>query len=113
MIKKMIMDESRLREVLGFSQINLPETEFKTVLSRVNAVFRMCDEMQELDCSNVTSFEWDIKKSAARRIDNSKKWNKRDVFLDQAPVVDGDFFRVPRIISLEEDDKANGICEEQ
>lgn len=108
----MDMDESRLREVLGFSQIDLPESEFKTVLNRINAVFRMCDEMDELDYSSVTPFEWDIKKSPTRRIDNSKKWNKRDVFLAQAPVVDGDFFRVPRIISLEEDDKANGICEE-
>ena len=34
MIKKMVMDEDRLREVLGFSRIGLPEEEFAEVLDR-------------------------------------------------------------------------------
>ena len=101
MIKKMVMDEERLREVLTLARIGLPEEEFPEVLGRVNADLRMCDEMQELDCSNVRPFEWDVKKAPARREDVPARWEKRDVFLAQAPVRDGDFFRVPRIIALE------------
>ena len=33
------------------------------------------------------------------------KWDGRDAFLDQAPVRDGDFFRVPRIIALEDEEE--------
>ena len=92
MIKKMVMDEDRLREVLGFSRIGLPEEEFAEVLDRVNSVLRMCDEMQELDHDNVEPFEWDIKKAPARREDVPVVWGGRDDFLDTAPVRDGDFF---------------------
>ncbi|NLX85425.1 MAG: aspartyl/glutamyl-tRNA amidotransferase subunit C [Synergistaceae bacterium] len=99
MIKKMEMDEVRLREVLGFSCIGLPEEEYAEVLDRANSVLRMCDEMQELDSSNVSPFEWDVKKAPARREDSAVAWKGRDRFLDQAPVREGDFFRVPRIIA--------------
>ena len=46
MIKKMVMDEERLREVLTLARIGLPEEEFPAVLGRVNAVLRMCDELK-------------------------------------------------------------------
>ena len=106
MIKKMEMDEERLREVLGFSCIGLPEEEYAEVLDRVNAVLRMCDDMQELDSSNVSPFEWDVMKAPARREDIPVTWDGRDRFLDQAPVRDGDFFRVPRIIAKEDDSES-------
>ena len=102
MIKKMVMDEERLREVLTLARIGLPDEEFPEVLGRVNDVLRMCDEMQELDCTNVKPFEWDVKKAPVRRPDEPLKWEKRDRFLDQAPVRDGDFFKVPRIIALDD-----------
>lgn len=108
MIKKMVMDKERLREVIGLSRIGLPEEEFDEVLGRVNAVLRMCDEMQELEHENVRPFEWDVKKTPSRRADEPVKWDNRDTFLDQAPVRDGDFFRVPRIISLEDDNGVSG-----
>lgn len=102
MIKKMVMDEERLREVLTLARIGLPDEEFPDVLGRVNDVLRMCDEMQDLDCSNVRPFEWDVKEVPARRPDEPIKWDNRDRFLGQAPVREGDFFRVPRIIALDE-----------
>lgn len=100
---KMVMDEERLREVVGLAQIGLPEEEFKEVLDRVNAVLRMCDEMQELDHESVKPFEWDCRKASQRRADTPGVWDGRNAFLEQAPTEDGDFFRVPRIIALEED----------
>ena len=106
MIKKMVVDDERLREVLSLSRIGLPEEEFPQVLDRVNAVLRMCDEMQELDHENVEPFEWDIKKAPERRNDEPVLWSGRDEFLAQAPVRDGDFFRVPRIIAKEDDSES-------
>lgn len=103
---KMVMDEERLKEVIGLSCIGLPKEEFKEVLDRVNAVLRMCDEMQDLDCEGVRPFEWDVRKAPPRRADIPAVWDGRDAFLEQAPVRDGDFFRVPRIIALEEDGDA-------
>ena len=108
MIKKMEMDEERLREVLGFSCIGLPEEEYAEVLDRVNAVLRMCDDMQELDSSNVSPFEWDVMKAPERREDMPVTWDGRDRFLDQAPVRDGDFFHVPRIIARDDVETGEG-----
>jgi len=105
---KMEMDEQRLREVIELSRIGLPEEEFKDVLDRVNAVLRMCDEMQDLRMDGVSPFEWDIIEAQRMRPDVPEVWEGRDAFLNQAPVRDGDFFRVPRIIPLEED----GVSEE-
>ena len=58
--------------------------------------------MQELDSSNVSPFEWDVMKAPARREDIPVTWDGRDRFLDQAPVRDGDFFHVPRIIARDD-----------
>ena len=108
MIKKMVMDAERLHEVTGLSRIGLPEDEYQEVLDRVNAVLRMCDEMQELDHESVKPFEWDVKKAPERRADIPSKWEKRDEFIAESPIRDGDFYRVPKIISLEEDTGISG-----
>ena len=104
MIEKMKMDEERLKEVLSFSCIGLPEEEYAEVLDRVNAVLRMCDDMQELNSSNVSPFEWDVKRAPSRREDRAVVWEGRNQFLDQAPVKEGDFFRVPRIMAKSDDE---------
>ena len=93
MIKKMEMDKERLSEVLTLSRIGLPEEQYQEVLDRVNDILRLCDKMQELAHEDAAPFEWDVR----------KRWTGRDVFLEEAPVRDGDFFRVPRIIALEDD----------
>lgn len=100
---KMVMNEERLKEVTDLARIGLPKEEYAEVLDRVNAVLRMCDDMQELEHSSVKPFEWDVKKAPERRADKSLEWDGRAGFLAQAPVADGDFFRVPRIIALEGD----------
>ena len=101
MIKKMEMDRERLREVLTLSRIGLPEERYKDVLDRVNDILRLCDKMQELAQKDVPPFEWDVQKAPKRRADEPRRWEGRDVFLEEAPVRSGDFFRVPRIIALE------------
>lgn len=100
---KMEMNEERLREVTDMARIGLPQEEYAAVLARVNAVLRMCDEMQELEHSSVKPFEWDVKKAPKRRADEPLEWDGRERFLAQAPASDGDFFRVPRIIALDSD----------
>lgn len=105
---KMVMNEERLKEVTEMARIGLPEEEYAAVLARVNAVLRMCDEMQELEHSSVKPFEWDVKKAPERRKDESSVWRGRDPFLEQAPVSDGDFFRVPRIIALQDSEEEGG-----
>ena len=103
MIKKMEMDKERLSEVLTLSRIGLPEEQYQEVLDRVNDILRLCDKMQELAHEDAAPFEWDARKAPARRADEPVRWMGRDVFLEEAPVRDGDFFRVPRIIALEDD----------
>lgn len=101
MIEKMKMDKERLSEVLTLSRIGLPDEEYDEVLKRVNDILSLCDKMQELAHEDVKPFEWDVKKAPERRADVPRKWDGRDTFLNQAPVREGDFFRVPRIIALE------------
>ena len=105
MIEKMEMDRERLREVLTMSRIGLPEEDYQEVLDRVNDVLRLCDKMREIAHEEVKPFEWEVKKAPARRADEPKRWGGRDEFLAKAPVRDGDFFRVPRIIALEEEEE--------
>lgn len=99
---KMEMDEERLREVTQMARIGLPEDEYPGVLARVNAVLRMCDDMQELDHESVKPFEWNVRRAPERRGDSAESWAGRDAFLTQAPTTEGDFFRVPRIIASDD-----------
>lgn len=106
MIEKMEMDRERLREVLTMARIGLPEEDYQEVLDRVNDILRLCDKMQEVAHENVSPFEWDVRRIPARRPDEPVHWDGRDDFLAKAPVRDGDFFRVPRIIALEDEEEA-------
>ena len=103
MIKQMEMDRERLREVLTLSRIGLPAEDYQEVLDRVNEILRLCDKMQTLASEEAAPFEWDVKKAPSRRVDEPVCWQGRADFLDRAPVREGDFFRVPRIIALEDE----------
>lgn len=100
---KMEMNEERLKEVTDLAKIGLPKEEYASVLARVNAVLRMCDEMQELEHDSVKPFEWEEKKAPDRRADTPVVWDGRTSFLAQSPAADGYFFRVPRIIARDDE----------
>ncbi len=86
MIKKMEMDEERLREVLGFSCIGLPEEEYAEVLMPGSSAVLRCTICRNSDSSNVSPFEWDVMKAPARREDIPVTWGWRGSLPDQAPV---------------------------
>lgn len=112
MNKRLIMTENKLIEVFDLSKINLPkELEFQKVLNKINDLIDMCDNTKDLDLTNVTPFDWEMKAMPKRREDRPQQWDSRDSFLEKAPVSEGDFFRVPRIIALEESSLNGGSNE--
>lgn len=108
MTDKNRMDVTVLKEILNFSCIDLSEAEYPKVVSRVNEVLEMCDEMHELDLAGTPLFEWEEAGPFLRREDLPRGWSGRDSFMEGAPVSDGDFFRVPRILSEEDRAEAQG-----
>jgi aspartyl-tRNA(Asn)/glutamyl-tRNA(Gln) amidotransferase subunit C len=110
--KKIVMTKDKLIEVFDLSKIKLPsEAEFQKVLNKINELIYMCDDMRDLDLTKVNTFEWEMHSLPKRREDIPQIWDRRDSFLEKAPVSEGDFFRVPRIMALEES-SSNGEIDE-
>ena len=63
---------------------------------------RLIFDLNDFDETLPGPFEWDVMKAPARRQDSAVVWEGRDRFLDQAPVREGDFFHVPRIIARDD-----------
>ncbi len=98
---QMRLDKERLLEVLKLSQLRIDECHYDEIISRVNDVLALCDKMADLPHETLEAFEWDVKKEPVRRKDEAVTWTGRDKFMDESPIKDGDFYRVPRIIALE------------
>ena len=109
MTDKNKINETVLKEILSISCIDLPEKEYPEVMNRINEVLRMCDEMGDLDLTDVRPFEWETSGPFSRREDLPFSWSGRDSFLKGAPVSDGDFFRVPRILAEDVGSEEEGI----
>ena len=105
---KLLMTVDRLKEVFELSKISIPsEPEFTTILNKINFLIEECSDFTELDLSEIPSFDWHDDTFLERRADAKHQWSGRDLFLKKAPVANGDYFRVPKIISAEEND-SNG-----
>lgn len=96
---KMSVDLEMTRRMAKAAQIRIAPDEEEGMMDSINDILDFCAPVGELDTSGTPDFTWRMIKRQSRRADEPQAWMDRDALRSSAPAADGEFFRVPRIIS--------------
>ena len=99
----MTIDRQEVKKVANLARLNITEAEEEAFTTQLNSILDYFDRLSELDTSDVPPTTRAIETSNITRPDKLAPFTAKDELLKAAPEQQGDFFRVPKIISSDED----------
>ena len=96
---KMSVDRETTLRMAKAAQLRIAPEEVDDMANSINELLSICALVGELDCNGVPDFVWKMNKLQTRRPDIAEEWPDRELFKSEAPTIDGDFFKVPKIAS--------------
>ena len=90
---------SDVRKVAELARLNLPEDQIETYTVELEEILSYVEQLQEIDTNNIPPTSRAVEVTNVMREDYVEVKCSREDILDQAPHREGDFFRVPKILS--------------
>ena len=97
----MSVDRETTLRMAKAAQIRIAPEDVDHMMDSINGILDFCALVGDLDTSGTPDFSWKMKKLPTRRADTAEAWPDRETFKAAAPTIEGDFFRVPRIVTEE------------
>lgn len=97
-----MIDLEQVRKVANLARLELTPEEEEQFLPQLNSILEYFQQLSELDTENIPPTTRAIDVSNVTRADQLQRYPERDALLAEAPDQDGDFFKVPQILSTEE-----------
>jgi len=94
----MALDLDDVKRVAHLARIAVDETEARAVLSQMNDVFRMIEQMQAVDTRGVEPMSHALDITQRLRADAVTETDLRAAFQAVAPQVEGGLYLVPKVI---------------
>ena len=89
---------SDVRKVAQLARLELPDDQIETYTEQLEDILSYVDQLQEIDTQNVAPTTRAVEVVNAMRDDVVDINCSREDILNQAPLREGDFFRVPKIL---------------
>ena len=90
---------SDVRKVAELARLNLPEDQIATYTVELEEILSYVEQLQEIDTNDIPPTSRAVEVINVMREDYVEVNSSREDILDQAPLREGDFFRVPKILS--------------
>ncbi len=97
----MSIDREQVRKVAHLARLELKSEEEETFTTQLSSILEYFEQLSELDTETVPPTTRAIDVSNITRNDKLEPFPNREEILSCAPEQDGDFFRVPKIMSEE------------
>ena len=97
-----MIDREEVRKVASLARLNITESEEVAFTTQLNSILEYFDQLSELDTTGVKPTTRAIETSNITRTDTLTPFPAKEDLLKAAPEQQGEFFRVPKIISSEE-----------
>ncbi|MBR8826559.1 MAG: Asp-tRNA(Asn)/Glu-tRNA(Gln) amidotransferase subunit GatC [Gomphosphaeria aponina SAG 52.96 = DSM 107014] len=94
-----MIEQEQVKKVALLARLEITPAEEKQLTKNLSSILEYFDQLSELDTENVEPTTRAIEISNITRPDELKPWTDREILLKQAPEQEGDFFRVPQILS--------------
>jgi aspartyl-tRNA(Asn)/glutamyl-tRNA(Gln) amidotransferase subunit C len=94
-----MIDREQVRKVAHLARLELTEAEEEQFTRELGSILEYVEQLQELDTDNVPPTTRAIDVSNITRNDKLETYPNRESLLDNAPEQDGDYFKVPKILT--------------
>jgi aspartyl/glutamyl-tRNA(Asn/Gln) amidotransferase C subunit len=94
----MAVGEEEVRHIALLARLHVTDQETEPLQRHLNDILEHFERLKGLDLVNVDPFAREDLDATPWREDVACSWEGREEALSEAPVRDGDFFRVPRIL---------------
>ena len=88
-----------VRKVAHLARLDLPEDTIATYTGQLERILDYVDQLQAVDTEGVPATTRAVEVVNVTREDIVQPTEVREALLDQAPLREGDFFRVPKILA--------------
>lgn len=96
-----MIDREQVHKVALLARLDLTPEEEDQFTTQMGSILDYFEQLSELDVSNVQPTTRAIDVSNVTRADQLQPYPERETILNQAPDQEGDFFKVPQIMSAE------------
>ncbi len=96
-----MIDREQVHKVALLARLDLTPEEEEQFTTQMGSILDYFEQLSELDVSNVEPTTRAIDVSNVTRADKLQPYGDRETILNQAPDQEGDFFKVPQIMSAE------------
>ncbi|HEY9690733.1 MAG TPA: Asp-tRNA(Asn)/Glu-tRNA(Gln) amidotransferase subunit GatC [Oculatellaceae cyanobacterium] len=96
-----MIDREQVHKVALLARLDLTPEEEQQFTTQMGSILDYFEQLSELDVSNVEPTTRAIDVSNVTRADQLQPYSDRETILNQAPDQEGDFFKVPQIMSAE------------
>lgn len=101
-----MLDREQVHKVAHLARLELTPEEEEKFTSQLSSILEYFEQLSELDTSQVQPTARAIDMANVTRPDQLQPYENRDMLLESAPDQEsntqGDFFKVPQIMSVEE-----------
>lgn len=96
-----MIDREQVRKVALLARLQITPEEEEQLTAQLGNILEYFEQLSELDVSNVKPTTRAIDVSNVTRPDEMQAYRDRESLLKEAPDQEGDFFKVPQILSGE------------
>ncbi|MCW6037653.1 Asp-tRNA(Asn)/Glu-tRNA(Gln) amidotransferase subunit GatC [Spirulina subsalsa FACHB-351] len=97
-----MLDREQVHKVAHLARLDLTPEEETAFTQQLSSILDYFEQLEELDTENVHPTTRAIEISNVTRPDTLRTMEDREKMLQEAPEQEGDFFRVPQILSTED-----------
>ncbi len=94
-----MIDREQVHKVAHLARLELTEAEEEQFTRELGSILEYIEQLQELDTENVPPTTRAIDMSNITRPDQLEPYQNREGLLQNSPEQDGDYFRVPKILT--------------
>lgn len=97
-----MLDRLAVRKVANLARLEITPEEEEQFATQLSSILEYFEQLSELDTDNVTPTTRAIEVSNVTRPDELEPFTNKDALLDEAPEQEGSYFKVPKILSTDE-----------
>jgi len=92
------MDDQTVRTICYLSRLRLDDEKSKKILSDLDTIIGMIDSLSSTNTENISPLYKPLEETARKFNDKIKSDNNKELFLENAPESDENFFLVPKVV---------------
>ena len=98
-----MINRQQVQKVAHLARLELTSEEEEQFTTQLSSILEYFEQLSELDTEDVAPTTRAIELSNVIRPDTLQSYPDREALLKEAPEQEGDFFRVPQILSRDEE----------